>query len=233
MLAAIQEQLREQTLTPSELTELMFIDRTFESISSDDMKGLEQYENLEFINYAEVGLTSIACPFPALSNCAAMLFSNNNLGNDVLDTLVNLENLESLALDGNKITSLDKFSSLSKLGKLREISLADCPVTETDDYRKKLFEMLPQVQIIDDMDREGNVIELDSEDEDEELSEDDLEGSDMGSEDLAALAGLYDEDDEEDDEDDEEDEEDEEDEDDEEDEEDDDEEPVSKKTRND
>jgi hypothetical protein len=221
MLSAIQEHLREQTLTPSELTELMFIDNQFETISAEDMKGLEQYENLEFVNFAEVGLNSVAAPFPALKSCGAVLFSNNNLSNGVLETLVNLESLESLALDGNKISSLEKFELLAGLAKLKEISLADCPVTETADYREKLFAILPQVQIIDDMDREGNVIELDSED-DEDFS-DDSEGID--DEDLAELGELVGSDLEDEDDDEDEDDEDEED-------EEDSEEPVSKKTRN-
>ena len=227
MLTAIQEYIKEQTLTPTELTEMMFIDTQFETISADEMKALAQYENLEFLNFAECGLKSVEAPFPFLRNCGAVLFSSNALNNDVIETLVNLENLESLALDGNQITSLDKFSLLGKLAKLREVCLIDCPVAQTEDYRAKLFALLPQVQIIDDVDREGNVVEL--EDSEEDFSDDESGSFDEEEIDLENLYGTEDDDEEEDDEEDDDEDEDEEDEDD---EEDDDEEPAVKKTRN-
>ena len=241
MQSAIQEYIKEENLTPPELTEIMFVDIAFETITSDDMKVLAKYENLEFVNFAEVGLKSIEAPFPALAQCGAMLFSNNQLGNEVISTLVNLENLESLALDGNQITSLENFALLSGLKQLKEISLSDCPVAATEGYRAQLFAMLPQVEIIDDQDKEGNVIEV--EEEDSELDSDDSEDEDSEEdeeeEDGEAHAGLgefyanqldSEDDSEEDDEDDEDDEEEEDD-----DEEDDDEEessPASKKARN-
>lgn len=214
MLAAIQNYLRDEKITPPELTEMMFIDTQFESIKADEMKAFEQYENLEFVNFAECGVKSIEAPFPALLKCGALLFSNNALSNDAIGTVVNLANLESLAFDGNQITSLDNFSLLAGLSKLREISLADCPVAQEDGYREKLFSLLPQVQIIDDVDREGNVIELD-ESEDEFDSEDsDISDDGEGSEDFAGLEDIEgsedgEDDDEDDDDEDDEDEEDE------------------------
>lgn len=241
MLTAIQDFVRDETLTPAELTEMMFIDKEFEAITADEMKALSQYENLDFMSFASVGLKSIEAPFPALANCGAVLFSNNSLGNEVLSTLVNLVNLESLALDGNPITSLDKFALLSCMPKLREISLSDCPVADAADYRAKLFAILPQVQIIDDVDREGNAIELSSDEESEEVDFDSEDEDSEGPVDLGEFFGneiADEEDDEEDEEDSEEDDEgDEDDEDDEDDEEEDedeedDQEPESKKARN-
>ena len=203
MLAAIQNYIRDENITPPELTEMMFIDTLFETIKADEMKALEQYENLEFVNFAECGLKSIEAPFPALLKCGALLFSNNTLSNDAIGTVVNLVNLESLAFDGNQITSLDNFSLLTGLSKLREISLADCPVTQEEGYREKLFALLPQVLIIDDVDREGNVIELDDSEDEFDSEDSELFDEEEGSEDFAGLEGIEGSEDEEDDEEDE------------------------------
>lgn len=210
MLAAIQDHIKEENLTPSELTEMMFIDTAFEKITAEDMRSLAQYENLEFINFAEVGLKSIEAPFPALGQCTAVLFSNNHLGDEAIETLTSLENLESLALDGNQISSLETFSLLSGLSKLKEISLSDCPVASTEGYREKLFKLLPQLEIVDDQDKEGNIIEEEETEDDDSFDDDDEEEifDESGSgEDAAELGEFYghelDEDDEEGDEEDE------------------------------
>ena len=180
MQSALQEYIKEQEVTASELTELMFIDKEFDTLNAADMKALSECENLEFINFAEVGLKSIEAPFPALASVSALMFSNNSLGNEVISLVAPMENLESLAFDGNQITSLEKFVTLAKLSKLREISLADCPVSQTEGYRAKLFALLPQLEIVDDEDKDGNVIEEDSED----LSEDGSGSEEFGSDDV-------------------------------------------------
>ena len=249
MLAAIQDHIKEENLTPSELTEMMFIDTAFDKITAKDMKSLAQFENLEFINFAEVGLKSIEAPFPALDQCTAVLFSNNHLGDEAIETLTSLENLESLAFDGNRISSLEKFSLLSGLSKLKEISLSDCPVASTQGYREKLFKLLPQLEIVDDQDKEGNIIEEEETEDDDSFDEDDEEEvfDETGSGEAAAELGEFfghelddekddekhDEDDDEDyDEDDDEDDAEDEDEDDDEDkEEEDDSSPANKKVR--
>ena len=171
MLSYIHNHLREENLTPVELTEVIFIDVEFESLSAGELKGLEQYENLEFISFAECGLKSVEAAFPSLPNCAALIFSNNELTDEVIPHLVKLCNLESLALDGNRIESLEKFKLLSIMPKLREISLSDCPVAASEDYRERLFEILPQLEIIDDMNRDGEVIEFEESDESDDSSE--------------------------------------------------------------
>ena len=183
MQSAFQEFIKEQETSAAELNDLMFIDKQFDTLTVDDMKVLSECENLEFLNFAEVGLKSIEAPFPVLPSVSALILSNNHLSNDCISLLVGFENLESLALDGNQITSLEKFATLAGLSKLREISLADCPVTESKDYRSKLFSLLPQLQIVDEEDKDGNVIEDAGSDGDISDSDDEF-GSELGSDDV-------------------------------------------------
>jgi len=159
MLSYIHGLLREGKKSAATLTEIVFIDASFESISKDEMEGFGAYENLEFINFAEVGLKSIQAPFPELNKCLSIMFSNNSLDESVISTLVKLRNLESLALDGNQIGSLEKFHYLAGLRNLREISLVGCPAARSEGYRGKLFAILPQLEIIDDMNKAGESVE--------------------------------------------------------------------------
>jgi len=53
------------------------------------------------------------------------------------------------------------------------LELYSCPVAETEDYRKQIWEVLKDVQFIDGFDRWGNPAPNDDDDEDED---DELEG---------------------------------------------------------
>ena len=48
-----------------------------------------------------------------------------------------------------------------KLADLREIDLLACPLTSLPEYRAKIFELLPQLEILDNMDQDNNIIESD------------------------------------------------------------------------
>ena len=44
---------------------------------------------------------------------------------------------------------------------MREIDLLACPLTSLSDYRDKIFEILDKLEILDNMDKDGNLIESD------------------------------------------------------------------------
>ncbi len=186
MLSAIEAYIKEAETTAEELMDVQFLDTKFEDLTAGDLKVLYQYPSLEFVNFANVGLKTVSSHFPANAKISCLVFSNNQLDDSIVECLTNLTGLESLALDGNDIKSIEKFKLLLGLCNLREVSLDGNPITEsTEDYRTKLFEMLPQLRIIDGFDKEGNEVE-ESDDFDEEDSEIDLAefyGQDVSGED--------------------------------------------------
>ena len=213
--SAIQEYMKYQESSPEELEDVQFIDCAFETLGVKEMDALMKYPNIEFLNLASVGLKSVTTAFPSHPKISVVILSNNELTDDVVETLAKLSNLESLALDGNQVTSVDSFKHLVGLSGLREVAISDCPVTASDpDYRTKLFALLPQLELVDGVDKEGkNHRESSS----EELSEDvDSDDSQQDSIDLSELYGesFGEEDDEDDEDEDDEDDEDEDDEDD-------------------
>jgi len=215
---AIQEYIKEQDSVVDEIEDVQFIDSTFETLGEEDLNALLNYPNIEFLNLANVGLKNISASFPSHEKIGAVILSNNRLSDDVIATLTNLKNLESLALDGNQITSIDSFKILSDLSNLREIALADCPIASETDYRSKLFEILPQLQLVDGHDKDGQEIMDDSDEVDEDDIEDDQDDDDDSDMDSVDLQDFYaknlgeDEDDEDEDEEDDDDEDDDDDE---------------------
>ena len=146
-----------------------------------------------------IGIKSLE-NFPELENLQILELNNNHLNGDDLKNLVSLfPNLYKIKLEKNKIESLENFKEFSK-SKLKKINLLDNPVCQNEDYKQKLFEMIPSLMSVDGIDREGNEVEstlygeedeeaddLDYEEgegeEEGDLSEEDEEGEDNGEED--------------------------------------------------
>ena len=55
---------------------------------------------------------------------------------------------------------------------IRELDFIDCPISNEPDYRKKLYELFPNLDVLDGIDKDGNVIEDDEDiDESENIEE--------------------------------------------------------------
>lgn len=65
-----------------------------------------------------------------------------------------LPNLTKLDLSGNKISSFDEVSALKPL-KLRSLDLLGNPIENKPDYRTKIFNMLDELEYLDNIDRNG------------------------------------------------------------------------------
>lgn len=58
------------------------------------------------------------------------------------------------------------------LKQLSNINLSENPISEEEDYKEKLFEMFPQLEVLDGVDKEGaEVLSEEEEDYDEEGEE--------------------------------------------------------------
>ena len=127
-----------------------------------------------------IGIKSLE-NFPELENLQILELNNNHLNGDDLKNLVSLfPNLYKIKLEKNKIESLENFKEFSK-SKLKKINLLDNPVCQNEDYKQKLFEMIPNLMSVDGIDREGNEIESTNYGE-EENEEDEFEGVDFEGE---------------------------------------------------
>uniref|UniRef100_A0A8B9BU71 Acidic leucine-rich nuclear phosphoprotein 32 family member n=1 Tax=Anser brachyrhynchus TaxID=132585 RepID=A0A8B9BU71_9AVES len=189
MKKRINLELRNQA--PEEVTELV-LDNC--RSSNGEIEGLnDSFKELEFLSMANVQLTSLA-KLPTLSKLRKLELSDNIISGGLEVLAERCPNLTYLNLSGNKIKDLGTVEALQNLKNLKSLDLFSCEITNLEDYRDSIFDLLQQITYLDGFDQEDNEAP-DSEDEDDEGDEDDNDED----EDEAGPPGEYEEEDDEDD----------------------------------
>jgi len=156
---------------PDEVRELVL-----DACKTTQVTGLEKFVNLTTLTLNGCGLTTVE-GFPTLPRLKVLELSDNQLS-DGLDALQDaaLLNLCRLSLAGNRFCTLDALEPLGSLPVLRDLDLFNCPVTEVENYREGIFDMLPSLKYLDGFDVDDNEKDEDEEDE----ADDDLLSSEVG-----------------------------------------------------
>ena len=143
---------------PKEIDELVFdnyfVDKT--SFTEEEKKALEKYVNLIHLSLNNIGLKSLK-NLPKIKCLYYLSLKNNELTGEDFDILKSLyPNLSKLKISGNVIENIDNLLKLKPLN-LRKIEVKENPFSVGNDkYKKKLFEMLPSLKIIDNTDKNGD-----------------------------------------------------------------------------
>ncbi|KAL8184841.1 UNVERIFIED_CONTAM: Acidic leucine-rich nuclear phosphoprotein 32 member E, partial [Gekko kuhli] len=177
---------------PEEVTELV-LDNC--RSSNGEIEGLnDTFKELEFLSMANVELTSLA-KLPNLTKLRKLELSDNLISGGLEVLAERCPNLTCLNLSGNKIKDLSTVEALQNLKNLKSLDLVNCEVTNLEDYRESVFELLPQITYLDGFDQDDNEAP-DSADEDDEDGDEDEDEEDEGK---AGPPGEYEENDEEED----------------------------------
>ena len=174
---------------PKEIEELN-LDKFSENIKSLEpyhKEGLELYNNLIHLSLNDLGLENLS-NFPEIKCLMILSLKNNKLKGDDFDTIPKLyPNLYKLKISFNQINSIDKLSCLNQL-QLKKLEVKENPFTKNDDeYRDKIYEMIPSLIIVDQMQKNGQEIDTSdygnesssfNEEEEEEGDDNDEEDSD-------------------------------------------------------
>ena len=83
------------------------------------------------------------------------------------------DSLRVLKMSNNKITTLDQLKALKPLDKLIQLDISDNKLCLIDDYRTKVLEILPKLDVLDGYDRDG--ASFCSDDDMDEMGEYDVE----------------------------------------------------------
>jgi len=107
--------------------------------------------------------------------------------------------LHTIKFAGNLVKDFNDLEPLKSLAELQNLDLSSNPISEKDDevYRNKIFDILPNLVVLDGVDRDGNEFISDDE-EDEEFDGEELD--DEEREHLRGQNGELDDDEEYDDE---------------------------------
>ncbi|XP_078666957.1 uncharacterized protein LOC144908896 isoform X21 [Branchiostoma floridae x Branchiostoma belcheri] len=183
----------------------------------------DEFTNLEALSLINVGLTSLK-GFPKLPSLKKLELSDNRIQGG-LNLLSGSGKLTHLNLSGNKIKDLETLEPLKDFQTLKNLDLFNCEVTQMENYRENVFNLIPSLKYLDGYDRadkEADDSSVEDEDEDDEDEDEDGENDDLDGEDASEGVLGEEEEDSDDDEDDEDDDDDDDDEGDEDDEDDDD-----------
>ena len=192
------------------MEELYFDDMKIESIGKELKKELESCKDLLCLSMNNCGLNSLA-DFPKITTLIRLEIMENKFPAKDLKHIEHLLELQSLSLGSNAIKSIDDLTPLTKLENLIQLDLSETDLSKLTDYRKDVFAKLPNLQILDNLDQNGNEYNYESDDNSDEMAEYGGSDDDEGEE------SDEDMDDDEEDEDEDEDDEDDDDEDDDED----------------
>jgi len=73
-----------------------------------------------------------------------------------------------VSLGGNPINTFEEIQLLTQLRNIKELDFIDCPISNLKEYREKMFELFQGLEILDSVDRDGNLVEDDEEFSDQE-----------------------------------------------------------------
>lgn len=161
----------------------------------------EDFSSLEQLDLQNASLTNIKL-FPKLPKLKKLDLSGNRLSKG-LEVLKESPSLKSLSLANNKFKDFDTLKPLIDL-QLTHLDVDGNEFSESkDEFRKKVFELIPSLVLLDGADKEGveaNSDEDDEEDDDEELGDEEESGGEEESEeddddegeDGPGLSALYD-----------------------------------------
>lgn len=142
---------------------------------------------LETLSLINVGLVSLK-NFPKLSNLRKLELSDNRISNG-LTNLTGSPKLTHLNLSGNRIKDFEELQPLKHLQNLEVLDLFNNQVTLIENYRDKIFQLIPSLAYLDGFDKD--FAEAPS-DDDECVATEEEEDSCEESDDVS-LAYLYNE----------------------------------------
>ncbi|XP_055859390.1 acidic leucine-rich nuclear phosphoprotein 32 family member A isoform X2 [Episyrphus balteatus] len=156
-------ELERRARRANQITEL-----NLDNCRSTSIVGLtDEYTALESLSLINVGLTTLK-GFPKLPNLKRLELSDNRISNG-LNYLTTSPKLAYLNLSGNKIKDLEALKPLEAFENLAVLDLFNNEATQIENYREKIFEMLPSLEFLDGFD--ANDVEAPSEgDDDDEVN---------------------------------------------------------------
>ncbi|ALC42162.1 Mapmodulin [Drosophila busckii] len=145
----------------NQITEL-----NLDNCRSTSIVGLtDEYTALETLSLINVGLTTLK-GFPKLPNLKKLELSDNRISSG-LNYLTTSPKLQYLNLSGNKIKDLETLKPLEEFKNLAVLDLFNNDVTQVENYRDKIFNMLPSLSFLDGFDCNDEETQSDGDDDDD------------------------------------------------------------------
>ena len=159
---------------PSSIEEIILDNITIKELTIKDKEELEKYNNLKLLCFNLCKLNSLK-NLPHCPQLTRIELSDNVLSGSELKHLLIYPQLKTIQFCNNKVNSISELEPLKELKHLDNLDLTENPIVNSEDYRKKVFEMLPSLVYLDMEDKDGQMFyeedENDNEEEEEEEGE--------------------------------------------------------------
>ncbi|CAD8165355.1 unnamed protein product [Paramecium octaurelia] len=179
MAEKIINQIKKQAQEQGELEELDIQEIRIEQLTPEITETLKKHKKLLTLAITSCGLKQLN-GLPTMDSLEVLILEDNSLDGSALKYISeNFKNIVCLSLACNQIKSLEELQVLKNLSALQQLDLSDNEVEQQDGYHKKIFEMLPNLEVLDNKNKDGKCIEYsDEDDDDEEGIENDSEFND-------------------------------------------------------
>ncbi|EDW08955.1 acidic leucine-rich nuclear phosphoprotein 32 family member A isoform X2 [Drosophila mojavensis] len=142
------------------------LELNLDNCRSTSIVGLtDEYTALETLSLINVGLTTLK-GFPKLPNLKKLELSDNRISSG-LHYLTTSPKLQYLNLSGNKIKDLETLKPLKEFKNLNILDLFNNDATQVENYREKIFKMLPSLNFLDGFDCNDEEVQSEGDDDDE------------------------------------------------------------------
>jgi len=182
VLKQVDERIQE---LDEEIQELALDGLTIPKITPDIKGRLDKVAELIGLSFNNCGLESL----DNLPNGAGLirleLKENKFKATELPKVADKYPKLQILFLSDNNITDYKELQPLTKLKEIVQLELNNTALSKKPDYRSKIFEMFSALEILDDLDKNGEPYEFDEDEEGEDYDEDEDEegGSDYDEDD--------------------------------------------------
>jgi Leucine-rich repeat (LRR) protein len=143
-MAAVEE--GEDPIDPKEFDKLVLDQVEIKNFSKEDQAYLEEFTEARFFGMNMCKLTSLE-NFPNLKTIIRLELNENHLKGTELKHLTGIEELSTLKLANNQISTFEEVEQLKTLTNLVNIDLQENPVQKLADYKTKMFEMFPELAV--------------------------------------------------------------------------------------
>ena len=164
--------LIEEKVASKNTMEINLDDTVIERIDERLAQKLESVCGLTILTLNDCNLCTLK-NFPKLPELLRLELINNKFEADDLRHLLQLKKLQSLSLNNCKIRDINDLRVLTEFEELVQLDVNYTDITKQTNFTKEIFELLPNLQILNNKDDKGNDIEYSSESNEIEESETD------------------------------------------------------------
>ena len=182
-----------EELKPEDFSNLILDELKITQFSEDDKKFLEEFTTLELLAANNTGIKSLV-NLPELPKLQRIEVADNHMSGAELKHLLKYPLLATIKFGANNVREIDELKVLRELPGLQSLDLSENPVVEKEGYREQVLALLPGLQVLDGLDREGH--EVISDDEEDEYDDEEGEQEALGDDDEEAEFNEEDYDDE-------------------------------------